>query len=391
MAGTKRYPGRYFDGETARARIIVACPRPDGIAIEADTGSLVAIWAADRVVYVDPPADDTPLRLGLRGTTARLVVDDHGLAIDLEAMRPEVLHAARAGWRSAVKVAICSVVVVGALAVLFLFLFPFLSEHLARRVPESTKQNIGRNVLERIVEILPRLPGERGPVRYCRRPAGLEPLRRLTERLRNGLEDRLALQVLVIDAQLINAFALPGGYVVLTGGLLRALQSPEELAGILAHEIGHVAHDHSVQAIFRTTAVSLLISVILGDFTGGTVVTAITEWGLNGAYSRAAEREADRFAVELLNRTDMDGRGLGRFLARIQAESEHGADSAIFRMLSTHPPTAARIAFMRERMQGTEKAMMELDWARLQDVCDDVGSFPAGTPIEPGQETAADD
>ena len=135
------------------------------------------------------------------------------------------------------------------------------------------------------------------------------------------------LNMVVVDAKLVNAFALPGGYVVVTSGLIKAAGSPEEIAGVVSHEIGHVFHQHPTQAIYRTTAVSLLISAMIGDFSDGILVTGIAEWALNSSYSHKAERAADTFAIKRLNAANIDGSGLLRFFDKISKKSEKKQNS----------------------------------------------------------------
>ena len=182
--------------------------------------------------------------------------------------------------------------------------------------------------------------------------------------------------LVVVDANLVNAFALPGGLVVLTDGLLQAAETPEEVAGVLAHELGHVAYAHPTQAIFRTTAVSLLISAVIGDFTGGVLIAGVAEWALNSAYTRDAEREADRFSIARMNAAGIDGRGLLRFFERLRKEESKGSESSLYRMISTHPPTPERMAYIRANATGTGEAMPARAWADVKSTCRRVSEAP---------------
>ena len=89
------------------------------------------------------------------------------------------------------------------------------------------------------------------------------------------------------------------------------------MAGVAAHELGHIAHDHSTRAVYRSFAVALVVGVLLGDLSGGTVAGGLAEWTLNSGYSRDAEREADAFALERLQAAGIGSGGLLDFFARL--------------------------------------------------------------------------
>jgi len=372
MSDGTRYAARYFDGKTVRAQDVSIALTEEGIAIYRQTGILLATWASGNIVLAERPRRGEAARIGLEGTTARLIVEDPGVIEQLSEIAPAAHRRIRANRKAVFKIGAWSGLAIGAVAVIVLVLIPLLSAQLAERTPESVKRRIGNATLDQIVDILPRLPTESGQVKFCTDPEGLTALRRLTDRMMAGAETIPDLRLTVVNAKLVNAFALPGGIVVLTDGLLRSAKSPEEIAGVLAHEIGHVVYAHPTQAIFRTTAVSLLISAMIGDFTGGILIAGVAEWALNSAYSRDAEREADDFAVQRLNAANVDGEGLALFFEHIMKEAgESGEESedSVFKLISTHPPSAERLAFIRSNASGTGKAMTAAEWNDLKWAC----------------------
>ena len=168
---------------------------------------------------------------------------------------------------------------------------------------------------------------------------------------------RLPIEVALIeDSTTVNAFALPGGYVVVYRGILNRMEGENELLGVLAHELGHVARRHGVKRIARTAALSILTSLLFGD-TGALGSILIR----NGAqltsldYDRREEREADDFAVERMSARGLDPRGLARLFERLEKD-QRGPSLPAF--LSTHPPTAERIARL-ERAPATQAPSSE--------------------------------
>ena len=363
-----RYPARYYDGLTARSRAVEVEIAATGLAIFDEAGPVIGSWPGEGVRLVERPREGEPVRLGLAGTTARLVVDDPGIVEPLRQAAPQLLRRHRTSRRTVWRVALWTVLAAGSLAGIVLVLIPLLSAQLAAVTPDSAKYRLGRTVLVHLVELLPG-PRTAGGGRYCSNEAGLDALQRLVERLGADLEDRPAVHVAVVNFRLVNAFALPGGIMVLTRGLLDEAESPEEIAGIAAHELGHLAHDHSTRALYRSFAVALLIGVLFGDLTGGTLAGGLAEWLVNTGYSRDAERDADAFALERLEAAGIGTEGLADFFARL--EEKHGTDGGpLLRLLSTHPATAERLAHIRAASNpGLRQAMSDEDWTYARQTC----------------------
>jgi predicted Zn-dependent protease len=148
----------------------------------------------------------------------------------------------------------------------------------------------------------------------------------------------------IVDSPAINAFALPGGYIYLTRGLLAYLEDESELAGVLGHEIGHVTARHAAQAYTRQMQAGIGLT-ILSIFVPST--QPFTDLGVTGLsvlflkHGREAELEADRLGVEYGSGAGYDPAGVPRFLAtlaRVDALSERGVPN----WLSTHPDPGSR-------------------------------------------------
>ena len=147
------------------------------------------------------------------------------------------------------------------------------------------------------------------------------------------------------DDKLVNAFALPGGDIVVNRGLIAATHDAGELAGVLAHEIQHVALRHSLKGMIRSAGMSLLFSMLIGDL-GTTLVGQAAENLAGLKFSRDAESEADAEGFNLLVARGIDPRGMVRFFATLAGES--GATPPA--LLSTHPASAEREAALAVRL-----------------------------------------
>jgi predicted Zn-dependent protease len=164
----------------------------------------------------------------------------------------------------------------------------------------------------------------------------------------------------VLDSEIVNAFALPGGYVYVTRGLLALASSEAELASVLGHEIGHVTGRHTAQRVSQANTANILtggLAVLAGVLTGsselGSAVGDIVGTGAAAyvqSFSREQEFEADSLGVRYMTRAGYDPAAAGGFLAKLQAQSELDAKlagrdpNAGGDMMASHPRTQDRVA-----------------------------------------------
>ncbi|MGC4063929.1 MAG: M48 family metallopeptidase [Polyangiaceae bacterium] len=163
----------------------------------------------------------------------------------------------------------------------------------------------------------------------------------------------------------LNAFAAPGGIVVVTSGLIAAAEAPEELAGVIAHEIAHAELRHTTVALFKSMGIRGLLGVLLGgidrDLAGAAAhLTELT-------FSREAEREADREGMRRLEVARIAPDGLLRMFRRLEADSaSKGFGLPTF--LSTHPDLDERIRFVETHLRTAhaESEPLRVDWAMVR-------------------------
>ena len=170
----------------------------------------------------------------------------------------------------------------------------------------------------------------------------------------------------VLDTPMVNAFALPGGYVYVTRGLLSLAGNEAEVAGVLAHEIGHVTARHGTQAILRSLGLEVLFGLMLGELGEG-LFGGIGASLLSLSYSREAEAEADRVALALLGETGIGTQGLSAFFTRL---AKGGPElPAALQLLSTHPSHEARARLFANAGGAEGPAMSASDWAAFKEMC----------------------
>ena len=171
----------------------------------------------------------------------------------------------------------------------------------------------------------------------------------------------------VLDSPIVNAFALPGGYVYITRGLLALANDEAEMAGVLAHEIGHVTARHSAERYGQAVTASIFQAGAGILFGGAAANAAGTVGGLAlRSYSRDQEFEADLLGIRYISRAGYDTRAMASFLGQLQADSRLQAEMAgqpgkadQFNIMQTHPRTSDRVeAALREAGVKTVKNPM---------------------------------
>ncbi len=248
-------------------------------------------------------------------------------------------------WPSVGVLAILAVLVVG-----FTLKLPPL---LARLIPSSVEQRMGRLIV-----------GNLGAY-ACSTPQGEAALKALGARLQQG--DNVSIRV--VHAPMVNAVAFLGGQVVLFDGLIQNAQSPDEVAGVLAHELGHVAHRDGMESLIRQYGISLL----LGGFDGN--VSGYGNALLNARYSRKAEAGADGYAIGRLQAANISPRPTAALFARLaRQDAEPGNAGTLLNYLSSHPLSSSREQAFNASARNDAAYRPALDaaqWQALRAMCGD--------------------
>lgn len=247
--------------------------------------------------------------------------------------------------------AACSIVLVT------LFGIPLLADRLAPLVPYAVEKRIGEAVDRQAKAILG------GHV--CENPAGQAALGKMLDKIRvaGGMTTPLEAQVLSISTP--NAFALPGGKVYLLDGLIQKANNVDEVAGVLAHELGHAHHRDGLRKIIQTGGSSFLIGLLFGDVMGGGAVLFAARSMIDASYSREAESQADGFAIESMNNLGRSPRPLGELLVRMTG----GGRTAT--IIDSHPLSADRLDRMKKEDRGSPGApiLSAEEWQALRGIC----------------------
>ena len=189
-----------------------------------------------------------------------------------------------------------------------------------------------------------------------------EMTHRLTEQIPNS---PYKFEVTVVKSDVINAFALPGGYVVVFTGLMKKAESGEEVAGVLSHELNHVLQRHGLERIVKNLGLMTVAAIIFGNHQG--LVGMMKQLGVELftlKFGREQETEADLTGLQLLQRAKIDPSGMIRFFERLSEKDEGRME-----WLSTHPMSTARAERLKAELAVLPKKLPEpfrFDWKQVQ-------------------------
>jgi len=178
--------------------------------------------------------------------------------------------------------------------------------------------------------------------------------------------------ITIVDARFPNAFALPDNSIVVTDDLIALAEHPDELTGVIAHEIAHIEHNHVMKGIIRSVGAGIFFDIVFGGAGAGQMVAIASVNLASLRYSRGDETDADLRGLDYLDAGGIDAGGLARLFERFQDEAEEEAPGAstIPTMLSSHPATDARAAAARARSrQGLAPSISPADWQIVRAAC----------------------
>jgi len=232
-------------------------------------------------------------------------------------------------------------------------------EHIAYQVPISYQESIGKPVFESTLAANKVLDDD-STTRFIQEIS--KPL------LANVSDTSIKFVFKVVENDQVNAFALPGGYVVIYSGLLQKADSPDEVAGVLAHEISHVTKRHHIRGIFNKVGSFYVIGMFLGDLSivGHILDVASLLESLN--FSRDFETEADKEGLKLAMKAGYSAEGFASFFKKLQEKNK--LDSDMMKYISTHPNSEDRIETILKESKNIQKAEKSpeffIDYARFK-------------------------
>jgi predicted Zn-dependent protease len=357
----------YLDGRTPVRRAARVAIGQAGLEIVLADGGASFRWPLAQVRQTQGFHEGEQVRLERGGDLAEaLLIGDVAFLSALRAAAPDAAGAFHEPRRRRLRAGLAGLAALAAVAlgaVLYAWGIPALAGIAAARVPVAWEIALGETAMAQLAP----------PSKRCADPERQLRIDEITATLVATLPPpRYPFQVTVVDQPMVNAFAAPGGFIVIFRGLLDRTDSAEELAGVLAHEIQHVLHRDATRAILRQTSTGILLAALLGDVSG------VVAFGVESAralgdlrHSREAEREADREGMRMLHAAAVDPGGMLAFFRGMQ--KLEGATPAAAQYLSTHPPAGDRLqaltALAARRAGPSVKLLAGYDWEEIKKIC----------------------
>lgn len=313
--------GIFYDGLTSDRHEVVVHIAGDAIEVKAPDGALLARWRLEEVYPL--ATSDQVLRIGVASANvaARVEIRDSALAA---ALLDRFKRADRSGLTdraTRLKVVAYSLAAIATLVGGAIWGVPLLAERIAPHLPIALEIRLGDAIDAQVRHTLDpskgKKPFECAGGDAAQATAARSAFKKLVSSLEGAAGLPLPVHALVVRSPEINAITLPGGRVYMFNGLLAKAEMADEVAGVLGHEIGHVAHRDGTKAVLEAAGLSLLFGMLLGDFTGGGAAVVAARTVLQTAYSRVAEAAADDFGARLMYKVGGDPRALGTILLRI--------------------------------------------------------------------------
>jgi Zn-dependent protease with chaperone function len=351
-----RSPVIYFDGSSSR-RHAVTLSFGNELEIAADQQRLAA-WPYADIRRADSPSGTLRLSCLAAPALARLEIRDAAIAAELisrcsrlDENLPGQRGVARiVGWSIAAAVSIVGVIWFGV---------PLAADRLTPLVPQVFERRLG-GVADGQIRTL--FGG-----RVCDNAAGQAAFTKLMTELREAAGLDPSVQAAVLATPIPNAFALPGGKVYLLNGLLAKAENPDEIAGVLAHELGHLKHRDGTRNLIYNGGSSFLIGLLFGDITGSSALIFASRSLVTASYSRDAEQNADTFSIDVMHKLGRPTKAMGELLFRVTGnEADKGTS-----ILANHPLTEDRLARMtkEDRPPSGPPLLSADEWASLKAIC----------------------
>ena len=360
--------GIYFDGATSARHHVLVVLKPASLQVSGHDGHILSEWPYEELEELSAP--DGLLRLGRRGSAAleRLEVSDPAFAAEIDARAALVDRTGALQRRQRLAVAGWTIGATASLLLVAWFGVPAIAERLTPLLPAAVERKLGDAVDMQVRAVLD--PRHSGAVFDCGKTAAQAPGRAALDKIVRRLETAAALPVAlradVVQRNEANAIALPGGKVYVFRGLIDKADNADEVAGVIAHEIGHVAHRDGTKAMLQGAGLSFLFGMLLGDFVGGGAVVLAAKTVLQSSYTREAESAADAYGANLMNKAGGNARALATILDRIGGATEPG-----MKILLDHPETRARVAAINElaTTQAPSPFLDGVEWSALKKIC----------------------
>ncbi len=346
----------FFDGKTSASHEIDITIRDKNIIGKIRSGKEVLNWTISSLKLLQELSGSRPAILcsTKNDAEARIYINESSVyqalskkLNDFRSIKKDVIS----GWKMLLFIGI---VVICFLLVPF-WIIPTFSEEILNITPSFVTNNLGKSVMGSYLKRYKVIASKDNQI-----------IQKMASKLNSK-----DINIFVTNDKSINAFALPGKQIILCCGLIDFSDSSNEIAGVLAHEIGHIRAKHPEKRFISNLGGLLLIGGKHNDSLG--FITRITQAFVDSAYSRKDENTADVFATKILHEAGVKTTALADFFKRSQKKYENNgiSNSKVLSYFSSHPKTGERIKLFQE--EGESKEILSVkEWQDFKNICKSV-------------------
>lgn len=351
---------RYYDGIKAEPKDAWLNLGASALLIQIQVPESELEWEYANVRIIEKPEHGRPLIISSRTeNSARIIVNDNSLYDSLIKKIPKENTPLITVSTSSKSLALWSIPALAIIVGIY-WLVPQLAAPIAMNFPRSWEKKLGEYAVAALTRDKP----------VCKNADGVKALDKLVRILTTSLENQPQMTAEVIQEKQVNAFAAPGGRIVIFSKLIDSAENPDELAGVIAHEMGHVIKRHPTQTLVRAVGLDLVITMVFGGAGNTSTTASLANEIFQMKYNRNFEREADQVATEILYNSGIDNRGFVNFFVRLQSDGK-GVRAKIFSYISSHPDTSERIQSVQKAKsrRNAEPSLTNKEWQALKDIC----------------------
>jgi predicted Zn-dependent protease len=360
------WEGYYLDGRTAQRQKAAILLTPTALEVTTEEGGKLW-WPYHEIRQTQGFYAGEQVRLERSGEIVEaLLVSDTAFLTSLHSFSPELTTHFHNPSRRATRANLTFLAALAAVAItaaLYLWGIPAMAALAASRVPVSWEEHLGQAVMEHLAP----------PEEWCTEQGRVQVIDQIMTTLTKPLPNSpYKFRVVVLNNPMVNAFAAPGGNIVIFRGLLERTRTAEELAGVLSHELQHILQRHVTRTLLQHVSTGLLVAAVTGDVSGATAFGLETARTLGILrYSRQNEEEADREGMQMLIRAGIDPAGMISVFELLKKEG--GELPALLGYLSTHPSTEDRIEQLKliagQSQLKPVKLFQDYDWRDMGKIC----------------------
>jgi len=353
--------GRFNDGRTSNVFPVTLKISDQNLEVtDENSGKPIVSWRLEDMQVLDEIKPNQPVRFSSsQNPDSRLTLSDAQTIQNLVHALPDQAKSSLRQTPSWGQVIAYVALVVAGLWGLYIG-GPVILEVAANAIPISWEQKLGDKFIKQFEKIV----GLNGGPSFCVEHPGNVALDRLAARLTAQVDSPFKFRIYVAKRKHVNAFAAPGGHIVIFDGLLQKADSADEVAGVIAHEIGHIVKRHSVNAMLRGYGVSYVFDLVFGS---DGLASSAGQLSTSLSYGRDAEREADAVGLAILEKANISSDGFQNFFKRLSKKNNNLP--GIVKYLSTHPTPQSRAALAVPSDKSRKPAMNDQEWIDLKNVC----------------------